>query len=164
MVLAHPSLKPWIRAANTWMEAQKPSQQSMSNIYTSIILSQYWNLLSMMMNIWWFHFVQGVLEQLWHQLRKVAVLSTHAYVSRKIVGLLSGAPFFGFFQWLVFIKACEDVLPGMFASLIIKENQQLDDLSIVISTHRHRACFWTLFSACTMLGVCGAAFWPRVVQ
>ena len=102
MVLAHPSLKPWIRAANTWMEAQKPSQQSMSNIYTSIILSQYWNLLSMMISIWWFHLVQEVLEQLWHQLQKVAVLSTHAYVSRKIVGLLSGVPVLWFFPMIGF--------------------------------------------------------------
>lgn len=56
----------------------------------------------MMINIWWFHLVQEVLEQLWHQLRKVAVLSTHAYASPKTVGVLSGAPVLWVFSMIGF--------------------------------------------------------------
>jgi hypothetical protein len=70
MVLARPSLKPWIRAANAWTEGQKPSQyvQTISIIYKHIF--EY-------MLISYCPSVQEVLEQFWHQLQKVAALLTH---------------------------------------------------------------------------------------
>ena len=122
---------------------------------TSIIESQYWNLLSMMINIWWFHLVQEVLEQLWHQLRRLLFWVRTRTCRGKSSDCFPVRQSFGFFQWLVFIKACEDV--SLSSS---NKTSKWMILSIVISTHRHRVCFWTLFSACTMVGVCGAAFWP----
>ena len=134
MVLAHPSLKPWIRAANAWMEAQKNIyKHNRISILESIVHDDEYMMISFCPRS-----VGAALapasEGCCSEYARVRVAENRRSAFR------CACPVGFFNDWFSSRRVkmyCGACLPLSSS----KKTSKWMILSIVISTHRHRVCF-----------------------